>query len=285
MLGFVGALVNSPGSGIVNGGYPEPSREDRVAGEQILHTLHSNLESMIIIINHSLKVDNANEIKIVYKPTFSDSPFLYPTMKTNFGNGKLELVSTATIGSGKTELSNPIAEINIECPNVFSYYNDQRRHIKKIQSYYLPILRRNENKLHGEIRPFLLSTPQGGSTLTDPDGIVTSYISMIVNGLIPIFDFFSGETGWKHYISNERIKFKEGLSLTVTSKGGMRTRITVIHGDTDCKSFEVTHRGETQKDLDFEKLKTNIHEYLNAPQFRFFARYQSLTERVARLME
>ena len=278
---FAVGFIHSSGSGIGNGSYPRPNQEETDKGKEILRTLHFNLESMIK--KHNLKVDNAGETNIVCEKTFGDSPFLHPTIKTNFGEGKLKLLSKATIGSGQTELSNPTAEINIiiERQNVFFY--DDEGDIRKVQSYELPIL--TEKYPYGKIWPFLLEKNNPEETKHPPDKIVTPHINMIVEGLVPIFNFFSGETGWKHYVSNERIISDKGFSLTVTSNGRVSKRKTVIHGDTDCNKFEIEYLHTKEKELDMETLKTNIRKYLNTPQNGFFARYQSLTERVARLME
>ena len=278
---FAVGLIHSSGSGIGNGSYPRPNQEETDKGKEILRTLHFNLESMIK--KHNLKVDNAGETNIVYEKTFGDSPFLHPTIKTNFGEGKLKLLSKATIGSGQTELSNPTAEINIiiERQNVFFY--DDEGDIRKVQSYELPIL--TEKYPYGKIWPFLLEKNNPEETKHPPDKIVTPHINMIVEGLVPIFNFFSGETGWKHYVSNERIISDKGFSLTVTSNGIVSTRKTVIHGDTECNKFKIEYLQTKKEEIDIETLKTNIREYLNTPQIGFFARYQSLTERVARLME
>ena len=257
----------------------KPSDEEKNKGGKILRTLHSNLERMII--NHGLEVDkNTDETAIEYPSADIFSSYLHPMMKKEFVTGKLELVSEATIASGETKLSSPTAEICMQCQNVFLPYDNGYK--SKILSFRLPIL--TEDTLYGKIRPFLLKE-YGLTKETPSDKIVTPHIRMIVKGFMPIFDFFSGETGWNHYISNQRINPTEGFSLTMTSEGKIRKRITVIEGDTECKNFKVTHRGNTSEIQDFVLLKENIHEYLNTPQNMFFARYQSLTERVARLKE
>jgi len=237
-----------------------PNDEEKRAAEKEIQTIHANIEK--IITSQGLEKENEVQIEPVGIKTVFKKGLILET------SGRMMETQT-----GRFILVGKKSDIYVLKPksNVFLGGKGTQ------EKYSLPIIMKGNTF---EAWPFLkdeANPPQ--------DNIITSHIQMIVKGFMPIFDLFGEEKGWMHYISDEIIDPKKGFSLTVKSINENKERKNTIGSNTECIKFTVTHRRKTQEDLDFEKLKTNIHEYLNAPQFWFFARYQSLTERVARLME